>query len=405
MRENTSKLLKMLFVLAVFTAATAVQGAGFALYEFSARGNAMGGSVMANDAEPASIAMNPALITELDGTQLQLGATAVLPRATTTINGMSRDLEDQSFILPNLYFTHKLSDRFTFGFGAFSRFGLAGKYQDYSSWAYAAGEAYKVSLTSYSFAPVLAFKATDELSLSAGLEVMYLDFSESLLFSPLGMGNPEISGKGWSLGGNVGLLYKPDWADKWALGVTYKSQMSQDLNGSVSGNGGPLPSGDARGKVTLPDSITAGISYRPTSKLVLEGGITGTFWTKYDAIVIDYKNLPVTVADQKNYTDAARFNIGGEYKLDNNWAVRAGYVYDGSPINPNHMDTIVPVDDRNIFSVGAGYNTGVWGLDASYSYLAGSDLSGVTNSGAPIKYTNGASHFIGLSFKYAFNTK
>ena len=52
-------------------------GAGFALYEFSARSTAMGGAAMANEAEPASLAVNPALITELEGTQAQLGLTAV----------------------------------------------------------------------------------------------------------------------------------------------------------------------------------------------------------------------------------------------------------------------------------------------------------------------------------------
>ncbi|MDR0292088.1 MAG: outer membrane protein transport protein [Elusimicrobium sp.] len=400
--KNTSKLFKMLFVLLPFILVNAAQGAGFALYEFSARGNAMGGSVMANDAEPASLAMNPALLTELDGTQLQLGATAVLPRATSTIMGSSKDLENKTFILPTIFLSHKMSDRFTLGFGAFSRFGLAGEYKDAATWL-PAGQTYKVSLTSYSFVPTLAFKATDELSASAGLEVMYLDFSENLFF---GGPNPEIKGTGWSLGGNFGLLYKPEWAEKWALGVSYKTKMSQDLNGSVTSNGNPMvPSGDARGKVTLPDSITAGVSYRPTKKLTLEGGITGTFWSSYDALTITYKKIPASLVDVKDYTDAARFNIGGEYKLDQNWAVRAGYVYDGSPINAKHMDTIVPVDNRNIFSLGAGYNTGVWGIDASYSYLAGSDLSGVMNTGLPIKYTNGTSHFIALSFKYAFNTK
>lgn len=39
-------------------------GAGFALYEYSGRSTAMGGAVMANDAEPASLAANPSLITE-----------------------------------------------------------------------------------------------------------------------------------------------------------------------------------------------------------------------------------------------------------------------------------------------------------------------------------------------------
>ena len=52
-------------------------GAGFALYEYSGRATAMGGAVMANKAEAASLATNPALITELEGTQAQVGLTVV----------------------------------------------------------------------------------------------------------------------------------------------------------------------------------------------------------------------------------------------------------------------------------------------------------------------------------------
>jgi len=402
-----------------FVFALAAQGAGFALYEFSARTVGMGGSVMANDAEPASLAANPALITQLDGTQIQFGATAVLPQATTTITHpllgpMSRDLEKKTFILPNFYLTHKINDRFSLGLGAFTRFGLAGAYENPSTWAAAAGEAYKVSLTSYSFTPTLAFKASDEVSLAAAAEIMYLDFSENPLLPspPFPMAfNTKISGTGWSLGGNFALSYKPAWAEKWGFGLTYKTKMDQDLNGSVSTNPAPSapfigmgvpPSGNARGKVTLPDSIAAGLSFRPSQKLLLEGGITGTFWSSYDAIRIYYKNMPLVITDPKNYSDAVRLNLGGEYKLNKAWAVRAGYVYDGSPVNPNHMDTIVPVDDRHIFSAGLGYTTGVWGVDAAYAYLAGKDLTGTTNSGLPISYTNGKSHFLALSFKYAF---
>ena len=36
------------------------RAAGFGLYEFSARGNALAGTTMARDATPGSMAMNPA---------------------------------------------------------------------------------------------------------------------------------------------------------------------------------------------------------------------------------------------------------------------------------------------------------------------------------------------------------
>ena len=81
-------------------------GAGFALYEYSGRSTAMGGAVMASDAEPASLATNPSLITELEGTQVQVGMTAVQAHAKTTFAGQSRTLKKDTWLLTNMYITH-----------------------------------------------------------------------------------------------------------------------------------------------------------------------------------------------------------------------------------------------------------------------------------------------------------
>ena len=79
--------MKKLVLVALISALCAdlSYGAGFALYEYSGRATAMGGAVMANGAEPASLATNPALITELDGTQAQVGVTVVSANAKTSI--------------------------------------------------------------------------------------------------------------------------------------------------------------------------------------------------------------------------------------------------------------------------------------------------------------------------------
>ncbi len=399
-------------------------GAGFALYEFSARGNAMGGAVMANKAEPASIATNPALITQLEGTQLQVGATYITAAATTTINGVSNGVDDNGgFLLPNFYLTHQSKkENIYFGLAGYSRFGLGGEYNTYNNWysnltlspATTVTQAYKVGVESFSIVPEIAVKASDELSLAMGLEVMTLSFQESVYGHvaavPTNEGKMDISGSGVSWGGNFGVLYKPEWASKWGFGASYKTKMREVLDGRIAGSGMlAARSGDVRGSVTLPDMIMAGISFQPTKKLVLETGIVGTFWSSYDAIRIDYKDLevapgvPLSIVDKKNYKDAIRVNIGGEYSVNDNWDVRAGYVYDQSPINTYHMDNLVPVDDRHILNVGLGYHTAVWGVDGSYSYLMGKDKSGYNNAGQQIKYTDGRSNMIGLTFKYKFN--
>ena len=97
--------------------------------------------------------------------------------------------------------------------------------------------------------------------------------------------------------------------------------------------------------------------------------------------------------------------MGAEYNLNPNWAVRAGYVFDKSPINAHAMDTLVPVDDRHIASVGAGYHNDTWSVDLSYSHVFAKNLSGNSNSqfgSVPMKYTDGRSDMYGLTVGYKF---
>lgn len=387
--------------------------AGFALYEFSARGTAMGGAVMANEAEPASLATNPALITELEGTQAQLGLTAVTAHAKTTVAGQARTLKDDVWMLPNFFVTHKWSDDVTFGLGGFSRYGLGGEYKNWQTWTGSA-LAYRVKLETFSFTPTIAIKANDEFSVAMGLEAMVIGFTQNstLMPGPLAERTAyKISGSGVSWGGNFSFVYKPEWAEKWALGATYRTKVKQELSGRLNAGmdypARDIYSADAKGSISLPDSISAGLSFRPTDNWTLEAGIVGTFWSSYDQILIEYKDMEntPTIHNQKDYKDAYRLNLGTEYRVNQNWAVRAGYVYDKSPINERAMDTLVPVDDRHIASVGLGYTSGRWSVDAAYAHVFSKDLTGTTSSqfgNMPVKYSDGRSDMYALTVGYKF---
>ena len=405
------KKLSVVLMLSVLLADLSY-GAGFALYEYSARGTAMGGATVANKAEPASLAVNPALITELDGTQAQLGLTVVTANAKTTVAGQQRGLKNDVWYLPNFYVTQKWSDQVSVGLGGFSRYGLGGEYKNWETWA-GSQLAYKVKLETFSFTPTIAVKASDELSVAMGLEAMVIGFTQNSTLMPGAMANAtayEISGSGVSWGGNFSLLYKPEWAEKWALGALYRSKVKQNLNGRIhAGREFPplnILDDDAKGAITLPDSLSAGISFRPTEKWTFETGIVGTFWSAYDQILIEYsdRESTPTIHNKKDYKDTYRLNFGAEYNLNPNWAVRAGYVFDKSPINEHAMDTLVPVDDRHIGSLGFGYKNEIWSVDFAYAHIFARDLSGTANAqfNKPMKYNDGKSDMFGLTLGYKF---
>ncbi len=410
--------MKKFLLTAIFAAGLTnlSYGAGFALYEYSGRSTAMGGAVMANGAEPASLATNPALITELEGTQAQVGVTVVSANARTSIQNPytgkfeSRELKRDIWTLPNFYITHKWSDDISFGLGGFSRYGLGGTYKNHDTW-YGSYLAYKVKLETFSFTPTIAIKANDQLSMAMGLEAMTIDFTQKSNV-PSTSYTYEIHGDGISWGGNFSLIYRPEWAEKWSLGATYRTKVKQNLNGYIHTSTGTdlgptLLNADAKGSITLPDSISFGVAFRPDEKWTLEMGAVGTMWSSYDQITIEYKDRETapTIHNRKEYKDTIRANFGVEYKFLPKWAARAGYVYDKSPINEHAMDTLVPVDDRHIGSLGFGYQGETWSADFAYAHIFGRHLKGDSNDqfgNAAMRYGTGGGDMFALTVGYKF---
>lgn len=58
------------------------QAEGFALSDFGARGTALAGGMVARADDPSAVAWNPAGITQLPGTQIMMGMTAIQPSGT-----------------------------------------------------------------------------------------------------------------------------------------------------------------------------------------------------------------------------------------------------------------------------------------------------------------------------------
>lgn len=398
-------------VLPLVFAASSAMGAGFGLYEFSARGNAMGGAVLAGEAEPASLALNPALITDLKGTQVQLGATLVTAKARVTYDGQTTDPKQAFWTLPTFYVTHELADRWYVGLGVFPRFGLGNEYEN-RNWI-GATNIYRVDVQSFSIQPTVAFKATDRLSVSAGLEVMYLSFEEGKRIL-LGGGNStdlNIKGDGIGVSAIAALAYKAN--DKVNFGASFRLRTKQTATGDATFSNqipGVFVNGDANGDITLPAQLALGVSYRPIEKLLIEFNWMNIFWSSFNSLAINFDKAPGTgmpgqVSEQKAWKDTYRIGVGAEYTLSEVVKLRGSYTFDKSPVNNDYMDVLVPVNDRHLFGAGIGLNLGKNViLDASYTFLLGTSLGGHTPApqSIPVSYRHGQSHLAGLSVRYAF---
>jgi long-chain fatty acid transport protein len=393
--------------------------AGYGIYEWSARGNALGGAMVARDADPSAVAYNPAAITDLPGAQFQLGFTAVSPSGTMDVHeagSESMDFADHVWPLPTMYYTRQLSDNYWFGMGMFSRVGLGTDYEDPDTWAGRYNCSY-AGIKSVSFTPNLAMKFSDAFSLAVGVDMTYLDFGYDMYFDHPYYGEikQEISADGWAYGMSLAARYRPyDWL---AFGILWRSEIQMEVDGEAefSSKSYSLPqpgvqdSIDVSGTEPVPESVTMGVMVKPIDRLSLEFDAVWTNWSAYKELVIEYDEPLFGVRDElsseKNWHNTWRFQFGAEYALTDTVDLRAGYVYDQSPVNDDYEDFAVPCTDRQIVTLGAGWTfQDAWTVDVSYGYLWMKDRDYEARDGGIVELTreDAHAHMAGLSLTYRF---
>lgn len=394
--------------------------AGFGIYEWSARGNALGGATVGRADDPSALASNPAGITQLEGIQVLGGFTAINPVVDVQAGSNTYTSDENAVWLPpHFYATWQVNDRYTVGLGTFSRFGLGSIMDD--NWA-GKYNSYEAIIQAVSINPNVAVKVTDKLSAAVGVEAMHLNFNQKkkLPLTPFPDGDAELDADGWGYGFNAGLHYQPCKYAK--LGLTYRSPVTMKVTGDADFSTSdafhavrPAAFQDtsASGKVTLPDSFSFGLAIYPTEKLSVEFGAIYTLWSKYDALTINFGDPTILTSSgytdqtsyRKNWDNVWRFNIGVEYAALDWLDLRVGYVYDQEPVPDETIDYMVPANDRQIFCFGTGFHWDNWTVDLSYNYLMimDRDIEGRTGSGVlDGDIDNADAHMVGVSVGYKF---
>jgi len=360
-------------------------GAGFALYDFSARGNALGGAMVGRADDPSAIAFNPAGITQIPGSSYMTGLAFIMPRGTVTQSGGSAvDLKEHTFIPPHFYYTRQMNDKVWFGLGMMTRFGLG---TDFPSDWFGNLNSFYANIESVSLNPNVAWKVNDSFSLSLGAEVLWMEYFQKKKYAA---GNQEAQLKGDDIGygWNVGMHFRLDEATR--IGLHFRSQIKLRISGRADATAsfGGATSTDAWGDITLPEMYFFGVSRQFTPKLNIEVGAIYTGWDSYDRMDIHYAEAfispgNVLTPSEKNYKNVWRYQLGIEYKQSPEWTWRFGYTYDQSPIPDATIDYQAPMSDRQLLSVGFGYTKNDRTWDIAYTYLMADDrnIAGRAGSG------------------------
>ncbi|MBN1354882.1 outer membrane protein transport protein [bacterium] len=416
--------------LVVFGAGHAL-GAGFNIFEQGSPAQpGMAGAFTARADNPSAIFYNPAGITQLEGTQISVGLSLIQPKSTMKDPyGRKWDSDDQLFYPPNLYVTHKFNEQLNMGFGFGVHYGLGMKWDNNKDFIYRY-LVQDVSVQTYYFNPVAAWKVNDWFSIGGGVyyvksEVEYaaaIDMSDvsAYLSSVLGIpidlndGRMDLEGDNGSgdYGFNLGLHFK---FNDLRLGAVYRSEVECEYDGAAdftvtpTGYGNPVdgivaglfPDTGGRTMIKFPASASIGVAYFFTPELSVEFDINWMGWSSFESLDIDFENPGLPDKHQvKDWDDVFSFRLGTSYQFSEKLECYAGYYFDQSPIPDNTLDPILPGADRHSVQFGAGYTIGDLRIDAAYMYLKFDDRETDDNYlGINGEYES-SSNIFGLQFTY-----
>ena len=380
-----SLLLACTAVGAVWVASVDANAGGFAIREQSAYGQGASFAGIAAGGALSSMYWNPATMTQFAGKNLELDTSAIFPKAShsysssflaTAVPSLFAGTESnsgESALVPSGYFSWQLNDRLWVGMSTNAPFGLSVSFP--RTWA---GAAYGQDSTiqTYNFAPTVAYKVTDWLSVGAGVQAQYMKVSYDALTG--GSGSfANISGRGWGWGFTVGATITPMAGT--TIGIGYRSAIDQKINGTMelsTAVGGSTP-GPVNVSLNLPDMLTVGLRQRLGDRWTLLAGFEWSNWSRIGTANLYTPSGNATIAGNAikfpfNYSDGYFYSLGAEYMWDPSLTLRAGIAFEQSPITDGVRTPRLPDNDRMWYSVGASYKHPQFrGLtfDLAYSFI------------------------------------
>ena len=346
---------------------------GFYLQEQSVRGWGRANSGEVADTGPGSLWWNPAAIAGEEERSATFGATGILPTGRVRDEGTLIDRPGMAPApvggdpvmknpvlkggFPTSAFALPLGDRVAVGLAVSSPFSFT---TDYDETGWQRYSTIRTRLITIDLQPSVAVKATDWLSLGAGLNLEYSDAYLSSALPNLAAGSPDgkliLKGKGWDLGWSAGLQLKP--ARRLTIGLAYKSAVRHKLNGTaeVRGLEGPLAvrnfEGDTVVRFSTPWQLIVGARAGIGERTTLNVQAVRFGWSKFERLDIEG---PLTTFIPQGYKDVWSLAFGIDQQVSERLTVRAGIQFDQTPTRDVRRDPRVPDADRVNYAAGASF--------------------------------------------------
>lgn len=351
--------------------ANLAHAAGFALIEqnTSGLGNAYAGQA-AVAADASTIFFNPAGITYLPDRQVVVAGHLIRPQAefsgtvSPAIGGGDGGDAGDLALVPNAYLAFRLTPDVHLGVGLNAPFGLKTEYD--ATWK-GRTQAVMSELKTINLNPSIAWKASESLSLGAGVSIQYAEATLTNLAGGAGLATVKGDDYGW--GFNLGALWQPSEATR--IGLAYRSEVEQTLDGNIGFKTATTLNGPVTAGVTLPDSASLSLFHKLDSRWDLLADITWTGWSDFRELRIVRTNGDVLgTPTQENWDDSYRYSVGANYHLNDKLTLRGGVAFDETPVSDAFRTARIPDEDRIWIAFGAQYRLSRQSaIDVGYAHL------------------------------------
>ncbi len=354
-----------------------VLGAGYYLPNQDAYATAKGNAFVATADSAAAVFYNPAGLTQLTKTEAEVGVYAIMLGNHVSSGGNSYDARRELQAAPQIYLATPINERFVFGFGVNSPFGLGTDWGQDTSFRTVVTD---VKLMDVSATPALAWKVNDQFSLGASLSANY---QELTLGQGVGFAAGDylrFKGSGTSFSGSLSARWQP--SEQHAFGLVYSSGSSVDLKGKLHSNY-PAYNDSADMEFMTPQRIAAGYSYRPSPGWNVEANIEWLDWEQLNSLRLSSGALGGGMDIPFNWKSGFIYELGVSHISPCGWVVAAGYDFNANVQPDANFNPGVADANRHWLNAGFGKKTETHSWFLAYQF----GFSNRTVDGAP---TNGA---------------
>jgi long-chain fatty acid transport protein len=381
----------------------------------------MGGAFAAIADDGSALYYNPAGIAFQKGWRFQMDSLAVVgsfrfhPSDTpdgqyVPEKGFNGAVSPKSIFVMSMYMSKDISEKWTFGLGVFSPFGLSANwvsFKDSDPWESKFVGRYagtRARLESIWIQPTAAYRISENASIALGVALVHTHLMlEQSILNPLDDGEvfgeelaselfpsqdpdqikgsiarwlPEgrsrLAGTSQSPGFNLGFLYKHPESET-RFGAMYRSAVTHHLDGEGTFAFTPdytlepfigeeaipdlFPNQAIKGSFTTPGTYTVGIANSKFWDSTIAFDFVFQDYQRFESVPVNFSQTEGTATPEElrlefDFNNSYLLAGGIEKHLGEKTTVRAGYMYDHSPVPDKSTGPLFPDSNRHNFTAG-----------------------------------------------------